>query len=128
MASVTVATSRIGYSGAGGLNTTVKSATGLGLALAPTWELVGGIKRWADFARLTPNAYTERYYALLRARYQTNKQPFLDILAQETVVLLCYCRADTFCHRHLTVDILEKIAQANGIPFIRGGELPTHQP
>jgi hypothetical protein len=36
---------------------------------------------------------------------------------------LCFCRAGTFCHRHLAVTVLEKIAQARGLPFMRGGEL-----
>jgi hypothetical protein len=123
---VTVATSRIGYAGADGLDTTVKSATGVGKLLAPTWALVGGIKRWQRYPALTPEAYTEQYYHLLRARYKANAQPFLDLLAQEQVVILCYCPADSFCHRHLAVDILEKIAQAHSIPFTRGGELPVH--
>lgn len=98
---VTVFTSRIGYSGSGALDTTVKSATGLGRVLAPTWALVGGLKGWCGYEALIPQAYTARYYALLRARYQTNRQPFLAILQQEQVVLLCYCRAHTFCHRHI---------------------------
>src|SRR2546423_4241366 len=118
----TVFTSRIGYSGPDGLDTTVKSGAGLGTVLAPTWALVGGIKRWRGYEVLTPDDYTERYYDLLRARYLADQQPFLDILTQERVVMLCYC-ANTFCHRHLAADILDKIAQAKGIPFVRGGEI-----
>ncbi len=123
---VTVSTSRMGYTGAGGLDITVKSAVGLGKLLAPTWALVGGIKRWSRYPVLTPEAYTQRYYDLLRTRYQADTQSFLELLSQEQVVLLCYCPTGTFCHRHLAVDILEKIAQAKGIPFIRGGEVAAH--
>ncbi len=120
---VTVSTSRIGYTGTGSLDITVKSAKGLGKMLAPTWAMVGGIKHWQGFEILTPEAYIRRYYALLRARYQADERPFVELLSQEHLVLLCYCPADTFCHRHLAVDILEKIAQARGIPLIRGGEI-----
>ncbi len=58
-----------------------------------------------------------------RARYQADDRPFIEILQREAVVLLCYCPASAFCHRHLAVDILDKIAQAKGLPFGRGGEL-----
>ena len=121
----TVLTSRIGYSGRDGLDITVKSASGLGTALAPTWALVGGLKGWRGYEILTPTEYTERYFDLIRARYRTDTQPFMDILAQKRTVLLCFCRADSFCHRHLAVDILDKIALRNGIVLVRGGEIAT---
>ena len=67
--------------------------------------------------------YSERYLIMLRQRYAADKQPFLDILAHERVTLKCYCRAGKFCHRHIAVDVLEKIAAAHGLPFERGGEI-----
>lgn len=126
-----VFTSRISYRGPERLDITVKSGTGLGRILAPTWDMVLGVKagygdqRWQEKAvqPMTETAYTERYYALLRKRYRENPDGFIELLRRDRVVLCCYCRADAFCHRHLAVDILEKIAQAKGIPFIRGGEL-----
>src|SRR5260221_1877531 len=117
-----VYTSRIGQANGSALDITVKSATGLGKVLAPTWELVGGVKGWKGYTQLSPEQYTERYYELLRARFRANSAAFLEILEREEIALACYCRQGVFCHRHLAVDILEKIAQSRGLPFVRGGE------
>ncbi len=126
-----VYTSRIAYRGQDRLDTTVKSGRGLGTLLAPTWELVGGIKhhetqgidpRWVKYSPITQEQYIQGYYELLRARYQPNEEGFLAILRLDRVVC-CYCQAGVFCHRYLAVDILEKIAIAKGLPFERGGEL-----
>jgi uncharacterized protein YeaO (DUF488 family) len=122
-AMVTILTSQIDYIGPDKLDVTVKSGKGCGKVLAPTWELVGGLKHWRRYPSISSEEYVARYYELLRKRYRTNPQPFLDILAQEQRVLVCYCQSDTFCHRHVAVDILEKIALAHHVPFVRGGEL-----
>ena len=53
----TLFTSRIGYRGECGLDITVKSATGLGRLLAPTWAMVGGVKDWQHYKALTPEEY-----------------------------------------------------------------------
>lgn len=127
-------TSRVAYAGRDRLDTTVKSGAGLGRLLAPTWELVGGIKhhetqghdpRWLNFAPITREQYIDGYYYLLREHYKSNAAPFLELLRRETLTVCCYCKASAFCHRHLTVDILAKIATAKGLPFKRGGELPV---
>jgi hypothetical protein len=129
-----VCTSRIAYNGPDRLDTTVKSGSGAGRLFAPTWELVGGIKhhetagqdaRWVNYAPLTQDEYIADCCHLLRARYRENAAPFLELLACEQLTLCCYCAAGRFCHRHLTVDILEKITIAQGLPFVRGGELLT---
>jgi len=119
----TICTSRVGYQGPSGLDVTVKSATGIGQLLAPTWALVGGYKHWQGYLPLTEQQYTDKYLALLRARYLANEEAFIEIIQREHLVLLCYCRAGVFCHRHLALDVLEKIACAKGLPVHRGGEL-----
>ena len=127
-----VYTSRIAYSGQDRLDTTVKSGAGLGKVLAPTWDLVGGIKhhetegrdpRWVRYIPITRKQYIEGYYTLLRMRYKADSAPFLALLERERFTICCYCAVGAFCHRHLAVDILEKIALAKGLPFIRRGEL-----
>lgn len=120
----TVYTSRIGYRGQSGLDITVKSAKGIGEILAPTWTLVGGYKHWHGYAVLTDQQYTELYLDLLRSRYRANEQAFIELIQRPQLILLCYCRSGVFCHRHIALDVLEKIAHAKGLPFTRGGELP----
>ena len=117
-------TSRIGYVGSDGLDITVKSAIGVGRLLAPTWAMVGGLKRWAGYEPLVPAQYVDQYYTLLRTRYRADPQPFFDLIHRERLTVLCFCSVGVFCHRYLAVDILEKIAYAAGLPFARGGELP----
>ena len=128
-----VYTSRIAYRGPDRLDTTVKSGVGLGKLLAPTWDLVGGTKhhetegrdpRWVKYTPITREQYVEGYYHLLRVRYKVDAAPFLALLERERLTICCYCAVGAFCHRHLAVDILEKIAWAKGLPFARGGELP----
>ncbi len=125
-------TSRIAYRGADRLDTTVKSGEGLGKLLAPTWALVGGIKRhetegrdprWLRYEPLTQEQYIDGYYAVVRERYKADATPFLELLERERLVICCYC-AGTFCHRYLAVDILAKIAEAKGLLCECGGELP----
>lgn len=120
----TVYTSRIGYHGQSGLDITVKSAEGIGEIFAPTWALVSGHKHWQGYTPLTDQQYTDIYLDLLRARYRADEHAFIEIIQREHVVLLCYCRTGVFCHRHLALDVLDKIAHAKGLPFTRGGELP----
>src|SRR5258705_12647969 len=124
-------TSRIAYQGKDRIDATVKSGEGLGDALAPTWALVAGhklyeaqqennpdeISRWAyhkfsgnPVEPLNDEQYTEQYLSLLRDRYTEDKQPFLNILDQRRVTLACYCGPGEFCHRHIAVNVLEKIA------------------
>jgi len=123
-------TSRIGYR----FDTTVKSGSGLGKLLAPTWELVGSVKRhetqgrdarWLKYAPLTHEQYTDGYYALLRERYKADAASFMELVQRERLVICCYCAAGTFCHRHLAVDILSKIAAYHGLPLTCSGELPV---
>lgn len=119
-----VYTSRIGYQGEAGLDITVKSAKGIGELLAPTWALVGGYKHWHGYTALTDQQYTALYLDLLRRRYRANEQAFIELIQRPQLVLVCYCRSGVFCHRHIALDVLEKIANAKGLPFTRGGELP----
>jgi hypothetical protein len=116
-------TARIDCADPAALDITVKSAsTDEGRALSPTWELVNIAKA----GRGDATTYKTLYLDLLRQRYKANPAPFLSILQRKRVVLTCYCnleRADTFCHRHMAVEVLGKIAAAKGIQFIQAGEL-----
>jgi len=114
-----VCTGRVSYDGADGLDITVKSGIGIGKVFAPTWDMVMGVKQ----GRITEAEYTEQFLNLLRERYRQNEAAFAEVLKRERVVLLCYCRARAFCHRHLVVDVLEKVAKAKLLPFERGGEV-----
>ncbi|MBN1427420.1 MAG: hypothetical protein JXB07_03485 [Anaerolineae bacterium] len=102
------------------LDITIKSGQGLGKLLAPTWDMVMGIKR----GTLSHAGYTERYLDLLRTRYCDNKAGFIQLLTPSNGELLigCYCRPYSFCHRYIAVEVLQKIGQSHGITIEYGGE------
>jgi len=128
---ITIYTAQMGISDPDAIDITVKGDK-VGACLAPTWELVGGHKAAAGHEKfvgkyppLTDEEYTEAYKELLRERYRKDKQPFLDLLSRERLVLKCYCNSnpDTFCHRHIAKDVLRRIAHFHGIQTRNGGEL-----
>lgn len=83
------------------LDTTVKSGDKV---FAPTWEMVMGVKQ----GRMSENDYTREYYEMMRESYRQNRQRWDEVLGMEEVILACYCRPDTFCHRYLLRDMLVK--------------------
>lgn len=97
------------------LDTTVKSGD---KTFAPTWDMVNAVKS----SEITEEQYTELYTELMRKGYKDNKERWLEVLKKDRVAFACYCPKDTFCHRHLLVDILGKCAAHHNIEFERGGE------
>ncbi len=72
------------------------------------------------------DAFVDEYQELLRERFRANKRAFLRLLEAERLVICCKCKPNTFCLRHIAVDILEKIAHRYSVHFERGGEVePT---
>jgi hypothetical protein len=122
--SITIYTAQMRIDDHNAIDITVKSAnTPLGRALAPTWEMVNGLRE----GRITDEEYTEKYLALLRQRYAQDNNLFHELLRDNTrIVLKCYCPPDTFCHRLIAKDVLIKIAEHIGIQATFGGEI-VHQ-
>lgn len=125
-----IKTSRISYTGLDGINTTIGSGKGVGLLLAPMKEMVYGHKAGRGDSRfvgrytpLTDAEYTERYYELIRGRYVQNTAAFVELLHRPSITIMCYCKSGDFCHRHLAVDILKKIADWFDIPVEIKGEI-----
>lgn len=107
------------------VDTTVKSATVLGAVFAPTWELVNDWKK----GRITWEAYTARYLALMRHRYSQGGMSSMAwvvawdwVLLQDAVALACYCPAGELCHRLLLVDIFVKLGRTQGRAVHYAGE------
>jgi uncharacterized protein YeaO (DUF488 family) len=69
--------------------------------LAPTWELVTGIKRGI----ITEEEYSTRYINLLISR-KYDPQKIVDALPDNTR-LLCYESAGEFCHRRVLAKWIE---------------------
>jgi uncharacterized protein YeaO (DUF488 family) len=82
------------------LDITVKSGKKL---FAPSWDLVNGFKN----KDITQHEYNKNYTLMMRHSYKNNMDKWNKLLAQDKVVLQCYCKADQFCHRFILAEILE---------------------
>ena len=90
------------------LDVTVKSGD---KAFAPTWKMVMGARE----GKISQEEYTRQYYDLMRQSYRQNRGRWDEVLAMNEVILACYCRAGSFCHRYLLKDMLMK----RGAVYIR---------
>jgi|GEM_PF-267776 len=117
---ITVMTGRVGVKDKDALDITVMSAnTPEGKLFAPTWEMVNGVKD----GTLTHAAYTVSYLTLLRDRYQRDAAAFHRLLERDRIVLTCYCATGAFCHRHIALDVIRKIAAQRKIIVVGVGEV-----
>lgn len=99
---VKVFTSRLqNYKGLDGLDITYKSNS----IFSPTKKLVHGYKYW----RISQEEYVKIFYELMRESYNNNYKEWQRILNLKSVVLLCYCPENSFCHRFLIKDMLVKL-------------------
>lgn len=110
--SLIVYTAQYRYAGPDWLDITVKGNDPLGRYFAPTWEMVTQYKRDMD-----QDAYTQAYVQLMRRSYQTNRAAWENVLAQNRLVLVCFCPPEAFCHRI----VLARLLSACGAQL--GGEI-----
>lgn len=84
------------------LDTTVKSGVPW---LAPTWDMVMGVKK----GRLSEQAYTEAYNEILDYTFFHSPHLWDDLFRHSHLAVGCYCQAHTFCHRYLLAEFLQKV-------------------
>ena len=120
-------TARVGYAGGDRLDISVAGASrpdnGLGAILAPSWDLVWGIKR----GEIGEQEYEGRYLAMLRKRYRQDPcgwDVLLDKLARQgSVTLCCYCPKGAFCHRVIAAEkVLKPLLLSRGFEVVLKGE------
>ena len=97
-----VYTSQYRYSDKNRLDITVKSGD---KTFAPTWDIVGKVKK----GLMSEEEYTKEYYRLMRNSYKNNRSEWDKLLKQDEVVLVCFCKKGSFCHRYLLADMLIKL-------------------
>lgn len=84
------------------VDTTVKTGC---VQLAPTWEMVLGVKR----GTLSEAQYTTHYQQILEYWWFRDPLFFDDLMQTPRLAVGCYCAAGQFCHRHLLVGFLQHI-------------------
>ena len=97
------------------LDISVRSAQKSGnQEFAPTWDMVMGVKNRG----ITEQAFTRRYIAMMEQSYEVNGRIWEHLMNMDEVILACYCRPRTFCHRYLLRDILVELCGADYIEEI----------
>jgi len=107
-------TAQYKYSGDDRMDITVKGSQYPGEILAPTWEMVCGIKD----QKLSQWDYTVQYFSLIIARLTVaetvytasiNRIALDTILKHEQLTLVCFCPSGEFCHRVLAARMIENM-------------------
>ena len=106
-------TSTLKYKGPSKVDVTVKRGS---LWMAPSWEMVFDLKR----GRIDVVEYTRRYLTKIKDSYNTERVLWDNLLKKELVVLCCFCKTGSFCHRHLLAKFLMSLTTIE-----YGGEIPV---
>lgn len=107
-----VYTSQYRYSGPRRLDITAMKGSDL---FRPNWEMVSAYKN----GNMSEKQYEEIYHEMMQQSYKENLEGWNRLFACDYTVLVCFCRADTFCHRYLLAEYLEKC----GANYL--GEIPN---
>jgi len=114
-----VRSARVWYRGEDRIDVTVKSGTGIGKYLAPSWEMVREFKR----GRLSWEGYERMYLERLRDVWRFRRWVFRRLFLMGRVTFVCYCQSDERCHRRLLREVLKKIGEKYGIEVVDGGDM-----
>lgn len=115
-------TAQYRYPGPDRLDITVKGNDIAGKVFAPTWQMVNEYKKGI----LSEDGYRQRYMDLLMYRWNHNEMDFINstfnlvkivcgydyrinkqVMPPRDMTLVCFCKADTFCHRYILADWIE---------------------
>jgi hypothetical protein len=72
---------------------------------------------------LSDAEYTELYIEKMRQSFRQYHANWMMLKHKKKVSYVCYCAPNTFCHRHIFVDLLSKYLTKEGVPHILKGEL-----
>ena len=114
-----VATASMRYYGNDRLNVTTQSGGADGRPFAPSWDLhmlgrlLHHIKSNDALVDLAWESYAERYRAEMAESQWRCVGHWETLLTRDRVVLVCYCRNWTRCHRRLLAQILAELGAVN---------------
>ena len=100
-------TAQYRYPGPYRLDITVKGQDPFGKLFAPTWEMVSTYHKSAR-TLADQQIYIEKYHTLILNVINRNPEAWNKLLAMKNVVLVCFCPAGDFCHRHLLLYYLKQ--------------------
>ena len=100
---VDIYTAQYRYSGEDRLDVTVKGNDPIGKIFAPTWQMVQIYKTYGNEID-----YIRKYHLLMQRSYRIYREIWEEILGRGSVTLVCFCKENSFCHRYLLAEYLEK--------------------
>lgn len=98
-------TAQFAYPGKDRLDITMNTIDPLGMVFAPPKRIVNGFK----YDNMTEDEYESLYYNYMVQSFYNNQHQWNDVLSQKEITLVCYCSANTFCHRYLLAHYLVKL-------------------
>jgi hypothetical protein len=110
-------TAQYRYPGPDRLDITVKGKDPIGRAFAPTWDMVNGVKKGTllkyeyeaiEVEKRTgvrPQSYEGIYYQMMNQSWAACRQAWTDVWNRPEVTFVCFCPADSFCHRYLLANL-----------------------
>lgn len=107
-------TAQYRYTGPYRLDVTVKGQDPIGKLFAPTWDMV---MKYKDSKQTEEDkkAYIQKYHAVILNVIKNHRKAWDELLARKYVVVVCFCKAGEFCHRHLLMHYLQQYgAVCNG--------------
>ena len=87
------------------LDITAKGKDSLGKYFAPKWNIVIDLKN----NKISEEEYTVLYHQQMLNSYENHQYKWKELLNKDEVVLICFCKASDFCHRHLLAQYLVNI-------------------
>jgi hypothetical protein len=104
-------TAQYRYDGPDRLDITVKGQDPLGKHFAPTWKMVMDLKE----GKMSQQEYIDEYHKMMERLYLDRPEIWAELMSKEEVTLVCFCKPDKFCHRHL----LRVLLQCKGAEWMR---------
>lgn len=99
-------TSRMGYEGKDRVDITVESGNRF---FSPSWAMVTAMKR----NNITQSQFTELYYRRLKLSLMAHPDEWEKLLSMEQATLVCFCKSDTFCHRYILANLLQRLTSVD---------------
>ena len=112
-----VSTARFGYLGKDGLAVTRFTVNDpVGILFAPSAEIlrVALDKRKAGLLSAHWSIYAAAYKAEMRDCYRKHRRAWEDLLARESLTLLCFCPDPERCHRSLLAEMFVACGATRG--------------
>ena len=88
-------------------------------AFAPDFGMVMKHKR----GEVDDDEYTDVYVQRMRESLAEKPGSWEQLKRRSPVAFACYCRPDTFCHRHIFTDLVSKYLTKHGIEHKYLGEI-----